>query len=95
MVELGLTRDCTVTIASRHDHIPAIVEPDATLRRKVVAMHHCFGGMAEEDDDFAQLGSNVGRLMPTDYEYDPISGIPRMSNIAVAIASGWTRSKAE
>lgn len=87
LTELGLEPGDVVTIASRHDCIPGIVEADDTLRRKVVAMYHCFGGLVEEDCDFRIQGSNVGRLTPTDTEYDPISGIPRMSNIAVSISA--------
>jgi anaerobic selenocysteine-containing dehydrogenase len=90
LTELGLKPGETVTITSRHDRIPSIVEADETVRRKVVAMYHCFGGLVEEDGKFADLGSNVGRLTPSDVEYDPISGIPRMSNIAVSISPGWT-----
>jgi anaerobic selenocysteine-containing dehydrogenase len=89
LAELGVKTGDTVTIASRHDRIASIVEADDTIRRRVVAMYHCFGGLVEEDDKFGELGSNVGRLMPTDSEYDPISGIPRMSNIAVSISPGW------
>jgi anaerobic selenocysteine-containing dehydrogenase len=89
LVELDLQSGDTVTITSRHDSIPGVVEADETVRRKVVAMYHCFGGLVEEDAQHRQLGSNVGRLTPTDKEYDPISGIPRMSNIAVSIAPGW------
>jgi anaerobic selenocysteine-containing dehydrogenase len=89
LTELGLEPGQVITIASRHDRIPSIVEADKTVRRKVVTMYHCFGGLVEEDDKFADLGSNVCRLTPSDIEYDPISGIPRMSNIAVAILTGW------
>lgn len=90
LTELGLKSGETVTITSRHDRIPSIVEADETIRPKVVAMYHCFGGLIEEDGAFVEQGSNVGRLTPTDIEYDPISGIPRMSNIAVSISSGWS-----
>lgn len=89
VMELGLQSGDTVTIASRHDSIPSIVEADETVRRKVVAMYHCFGGKVEEDNDYRQLGSNVGRLISADKEFDPISGIPRMSNIPVSISPGW------
>lgn len=89
LAELGIESGDVATVASRHDSIPMIVEADETVRRKVVATWHCFGGLIEEDDAFAELGSNVGRLIPTDSEFDPISGIPRMSNIAVAISRGW------
>jgi anaerobic selenocysteine-containing dehydrogenase len=89
LAELGLRSGDTVTIASPHDRIPGIVEADGTLRRRVVSMYHCFGGKIDEDANFRQSGSNVGRLTPNDREYDPISGIPRMSNIAVSISPGW------
>ncbi|MDB5725534.1 MAG: anaerobic dehydrogenase, typically selenocysteine-containing [Novosphingobium sp.] len=87
LIGLGLKSGDAVTIASRHDRISGIVEADETMRRKVVAMYHCFGGLVEEDSAFRLLGSNVGRLIPTDTEYDPISGIPRMSNIAVSVSA--------
>ncbi|MBB4860427.1 anaerobic selenocysteine-containing dehydrogenase [Novosphingobium chloroacetimidivorans] len=89
MAHLGLRSGDAITIASRHDRIPGIVEPDETLRRHVVAMYHCFGGLVEEDDAYALHGSNVGRLIAADHEYDPITGIPRMSNVAVSVSPGW------
>jgi anaerobic selenocysteine-containing dehydrogenase len=85
--ELALKPGDAVTIESRHDRVPGIVEADDTLRRKVVAMYHCFGGLVDEDSAFRLHGSNIGRLTPTDSEYDPITGIPRMSNIAVSISA--------
>ncbi len=93
VAELGLESGDKVTISSSHDAIPGVVEADATLRREVVAMWHCFGGLVEEDDCYEEMGSNVGRLTPNDREYDPISGIPRMSNVAVSVAPGWTENK--
>lgn len=92
LTELGLEPGQTVTIASRHDRIPSIVEADETMRRKVVSTYHCFGGLVDDDDRFVEQGSNVGRLTPSDVEYDPISGIPRMSNIAVSISAGWKQA---
>ncbi len=89
MAELGLNMGDAVSIASPHDRIPSRVEPDQTLRRKVVAIFHCFGGLVEEDGNFDEMGSNVGRLIPVDKDFDPISGIPRMSNIPVNVTAGW------
>ena len=62
IAELGLRPGDAITIRSRHDFVPSIVEPDETLRRKVIAMTHAFGGLIEEDHKFATQGSNVGRL---------------------------------
>ena len=72
-------------MATEHDSIPAIVEGDATLLPGVVAMAHAFGGLVDEDHRYDELGSNTGRLIRTEVDYDPITGMPRMGNIPVAI----------
>jgi hypothetical protein len=72
-------------VASRHDRIPCVVEADKSMRRDVVSMHHAFGGFATGDRAYRDHGSNVGRLVPTDIEYDPITGMPRQANIPVRI----------
>jgi hypothetical protein len=74
-----------VRIATSHDSITAMTEADHTLRRGVVAIAHAFGGLVDEDDSYQELGANTGRLVRTDEDYDPITGMPRMGNIAVAI----------
>ncbi len=51
-----------------------MLEADDTLRRDVIAMHHAFGGLPSEDGEVRDRGSNVGRLVPTDVDYDPITG---------------------
>lgn len=82
---LGLASGDLVTVTSPHDFIPSVVEADDTLRRDVIAMHHAFGGLPSEDDEVRERGSNVGRLVPTDVEYDAISGLPRQGNIPVRV----------
>jgi anaerobic selenocysteine-containing dehydrogenase len=82
---LGLVSGDLVTVTSPHDFIPSVVEADDTLRRDVIAMHHAFGGLPSEDDEVRERGSNVGRLVPTDVEYDAISGLPRQGNIPVRV----------
>jgi anaerobic selenocysteine-containing dehydrogenase len=82
---LGLRSGDLVTVTSPHDFIPSVVEADDTLRRDVIAMHHAFGGLPSEDDEVRERGSNVGRLVPTDVEYDAISGLPRQGNIPVRV----------
>lgn len=85
IADLGLDSGSLVTIASPHDYIPAVVEADDTLRRDVIAMHHAFGGLTTEDDEVRDRGSNVGRLVPTDIEFDAITGLPRQGNIPVRV----------
>ena len=88
LAAFGLVDGESVEIRSPHDAIHAVVEADDTLRRGVVAMTHAFGGQPDEDDEqHRELGSNVARLTVVDYDYDPVSGIPRMGALPVAIAS--------
>jgi hypothetical protein len=48
-------------------------------------MSHCFGGNPDEDDDPLEAGANTNRLLSMDYDYDPYTGIPRMSAVPVAV----------
>jgi len=82
---LGFESGDPVLVTSRHDSVPAVLEADETLRRDVVAMHHAFGGMPNDDSTFREHGTNVGRLVPTDVDYDAVTGLPRQGNIAVSV----------
>ncbi len=66
-----------------------MLEADDTLRVDVIAMHHAFGGLPAEDSEVRDRGSNVGRLVPTDVDYDPITGMPRQGNIPVCVTAGF------
>lgn len=84
MSALGLVSGARVTIRSPHGEIDGIVEPDATLRLGVIAMAHGFGENPGKDD-VTTTGSNTGRLLSAEVEYDPITGLPRMSAVPVNI----------
>lgn len=88
LASIGLESGAAAIVASRHDRIPCVVEADDTMRRDVISMHHAFGGFPTDDRDYRDHGSNVGRLVPTDAEYDPITGMPRQANIPVRILPG-------
>ena len=85
LASLGLESGAAVMVESRHDRIPCVVEADDSMRRDVISMHHAFGGFPTGDRHYRGHGSNVGRLVPTDAEYDPITGMPRQANIPVRI----------
>jgi anaerobic selenocysteine-containing dehydrogenase len=85
LASIGLSDGDDVAIRSGHDTIPGVVKADATLRRGVVTMSQAFGGQPDEDHRFRELGSNTGRLMAADEDFDPITGIPRMGAIPVSI----------
>jgi anaerobic selenocysteine-containing dehydrogenase len=85
LAALGLSDGEVVRIASRYGEIPAIVEAEDGIKRGVISMSHCFGGDPEQADDVRNSGSNTGVLTSVEHEYDPYSGIPRMSAIPVRI----------
>ncbi len=82
---IGVAEGDMVRIAAAHDGILAMVEEDNTLRSGVVAIAHAFGGLVDEDHRYTELGANTGRLVRDDEDYDPITGMPRMGNVPVAI----------
>ncbi|MEZ4333758.1 MAG: molybdopterin-dependent oxidoreductase [Myxococcota bacterium] len=85
--KLGLAPGDVVEIRSDHASILGVVEPEAGIRCGVVSMPHAFGDVpgTPEDRRVKELGSNTGRLSPVDRDYDPYSGIPRMSAIPVHV----------
>jgi anaerobic selenocysteine-containing dehydrogenase len=89
IARLGLQTGDLVTVTSPHDSIPSVLEADDTLRIDVIAMHHAFGGLPAEDGEVRDRGSNVGRLVATDVDYDPITGMPRQGNIPVRVTAGY------
>lgn len=89
LADLGLSAGDTVKIASPHDFIYGIVESDDSLRRGVVSMTHAYGGNPGEDDArVREIGSCTARLSSVEQEYDPVTGIPRMSAIPVRVELG-------
>lgn len=82
---LGLAEGTAVKIETDFDYVYGIVEADPTLRRGLVAMTHAFGGLVEDAERFADMGCPTNRLVLTDVDYDPLTGMPRMGDIPVRI----------
>ena len=74
-----------VEIRSEHGEITGVAESDPTLRRGLVSMTHGFGCNPGEPEDPRRDGANTNRLLRADVEFDPISGIPRMGAVPVAL----------
>ncbi len=91
LAALGITADSLVTVRSRHGDMLARVEADDSLRSGVIAVVHGFGAAMTVAGAHAQgaMGS-VARLVNMD-EPDPISGIPRMSALPVAVQPAGPR----
>jgi anaerobic selenocysteine-containing dehydrogenase len=85
LAELGLGPGDLVEIATDHASILGIAEEAPDLRRGLVSMAHCFGDAPAQDARFREIGSNTGRLIDNEREFDPHTGIPRMSAILVMV----------
>jgi anaerobic selenocysteine-containing dehydrogenase len=87
LAALDLTPGDAVEIRSAYDAVVGIVETDADLRRGVVSMSHGFGGNPGEVEDPRVDGANTNRLLRTDVDYDPITGMPRMGALPVSVSA--------
>jgi hypothetical protein len=55
------------------------------VRPGVVSMAHAHGDAPEHDGEVRTIGSTTGRLVSTERDFEPISGIPRQSAIPVNV----------
>lgn len=84
---LGLSDGDEVVVTSSRASIPAVVCPDATLRRGLIGMAHGFGGTPERDEEYAAIGACTSRLLDSGDIADPYAGMPRIGNIPVTISA--------
>ena len=84
---LGVAPGEVIEIESERAAILGVAEAEEGLRRGVISMPHGFGDLPGPDGDarVREIGSNTGRLSSVDRDYDPYTGIPRMSSIPVNI----------
>ena len=84
--EEGLSPGAIVDISTRTGSIVGVVRSDATLRRGIISMAHCFGALNPADDPLGELGGNTGRLIPLDPgRSEAINFMPHMSGFPVTI----------
>jgi anaerobic selenocysteine-containing dehydrogenase len=85
MAELAVRPGDPIRIDSDHDFVYAVAEPSPDVRRGAVSMAHARGGAPDGDADFRLRGSNTGRLVSCERDFEPVSGIPRQSAIPVNV----------
>jgi anaerobic selenocysteine-containing dehydrogenase len=83
--DLGLAPGDDVEITSDAGSLVAIVDADPQLRRGLVSMTHAFGDVPGGESDVRKVGSNTSLLTRVDRDFDRFTGMPRMSNVAVAL----------
>lgn len=82
---LGLTPGTDIEILSDHGAIMAVAALDDSLRPGILSMSHAYGRLPSDQTDHRRHGSNTGRLLSVEDDYDRFSGIPRMSGLPVSI----------
>ncbi|MCC6380975.1 MAG: oxidoreductase, partial [Dehalococcoidia bacterium] len=70
-------------ITSDRASILGIIEEAPDVASGVISMAHAWGDVPELDHEVRTIGSHTGRLMANDRDFDPYTGIPRMSAIPV------------
>ncbi len=85
LADLGLAEGDAIRIVSDRASILGVATAAPELRRGVLSMAHGFGDAPERDGEHRRIGSTTGRLVDNEREYDPYTGIPRMSAIPVSI----------
>ncbi len=83
--KLQLSASDIIEISSAYGSILGVIESDDSVLPGVISMAHCFGGVSNDERHVRDIGSNTGILSCFESEYDPITGIPRMSAIPVRI----------
>ena len=85
MEVLGLKAEDPVTITSEYASIECRVRPEATLRRGVVSMAHCWGGLPGRDRPYDEEGANTARLVSLEDHCEAVNHMPRMSAIPIRV----------
>lgn len=78
---LGLAPGDRVEIASEHGRIETVAQPDKAVRRGVVSIAHCWGGLPGEEGP----GANTNLLIAADRHLAGINMMPRMSAVPVNV----------
>jgi anaerobic selenocysteine-containing dehydrogenase len=79
---LGLQGGQKVEVVSSHGRIPAVVEPDESLRPGVASMTHGWGGLPQDGAPYEDAGSSPTALIDSSIR-EPINAMARLSAIPV------------
>ncbi len=84
MQALGVKDDDIVVVDSGFGTVEAIVESTEDLKPDVVGLAFGWGDPSDERG-VREKGSNVQRLIPDDFRYDPVTGLAQMTAVPVNV----------
>jgi len=84
MQKIGVESGDLVRIDSDHDFIYGVVKETSDIAPGVISMAHARGAPGA-DAEVRHIGSTTNRLVSTERDFEPISGIPRQSAIPVNV----------
>jgi anaerobic selenocysteine-containing dehydrogenase len=85
VAELGVQAGDLVRIRSARSSLVAVVEPADDVKRGVISIAHSWGGSSLTDEKVRDIGTPTNRLVSTDTDYDPVTGMVVQSAIPVAV----------
>jgi anaerobic selenocysteine-containing dehydrogenase len=85
LAEMGIESGDIIEIRSPRAAIQGVAESYPEVRRGCVSISHGWGTNPDEPDDALTFGGCTSRLIANDVEFDPLTGIPRMSAVPIRI----------
>ncbi len=85
VTELGIGSGDLIEIRSARSVLTAVVEPADDVKQGVISMAHSWGGSSLTDEKVRDIGTPTNRLVSTDTDYDPVTGMVVQSAIPVAV----------
>jgi anaerobic selenocysteine-containing dehydrogenase len=85
LAALGIDNGAIVEISSDHASILGVAAAAEDVPCGVVSMAHAWGDPAVDPKEVREIGSSTNRLVSSERDYDPISGMARQSAIPVDV----------
>ncbi len=83
--QLGIADEDLIEIESDHGTIIGVVQSTDEVKSGVISMSHCWGDTPDSKLDVREFGVNTNLLIKTDKDFEPITGLARLSAIPVAV----------
>lgn len=89
LAALGLGNGDAVRVETETGSLQGLAQADDTLRRGVVAMSHCWGGLPTDADSlYRQVGVSTNLLVRTDRNVEAVNAMPQLTSLPVRLAAG-------